>query len=162
MVVEYAVIKPVGFRIPVESTRIPRISHEEAVRNGKPIAVTLRRFLKQIREHNVSLLVAHNMKFDRPILLAEMIRCGLPDSIANLSTFCTMIETVDLCCLPRTGYGGFKWPTLDELHRKLFRRAFDGSHHARNDVLACAKCFFKLEAMGHLNLSHLRLPKRKR
>jgi DNA polymerase III epsilon subunit-like protein len=87
------------------------------------------------------------MNFDRPILLAEFIRADLPNSFAGLPTFCTMASTTELCRIPRSG-GGYKWPTLDELHRHLFGAGVCGAHDAGADVLSCAKCFFKLQQMG--------------
>ena len=42
------------------------------------------------------------------------------------------------------GKSGFKWPSLDELHRCCFKSGFDGAHDALNDVRATSRCFFKL------------------
>jgi len=51
------------------------------------------------------------------------------------------------------GRGGkFKWPTLTELHQKLFGVPFEDAHDAAYDVHATAKCFFGL-------IQHNALPK---
>ena len=42
-------------------------------------------------------------------------------------------------------YGRYKWPTLSELHVKLFGKDFEGAHGARADVGACAACYFGMK-----------------
>ena len=51
--------------------------------------------------------------------------------------------TTEYCQLP--GKYGYKWPTLSELHIKLFGEDFEGGHDALEDVKACAKCLFELQ-----------------
>jgi len=63
-----------------------------------------------------------------------------------------MKNTTNLCKIQ--GYrGGYKWPKLNELHYHLFRRHMDSEHHAGSDVRNCAKCFFKLKSLGHIDAS---------
>lgn len=66
----------------------------------------------------------------------------------GLTLPCTMQASTNLCKIP--GPYGFKYPTLQELHKHLFEVGFDGAHDAMVDVLACAKCFFELERMGSI------------
>jgi len=40
--------------------------------------------------------------------------------------------------------GGFKWPTLEELHQKLFSEDFPDAHNAAADVVATARCFLEM------------------
>ena len=141
------IIRPDGFAIPAEATRIHGITTGRALREGAHLRTTLASLLQDIDLHRPKLIVAHNMDFDRPILLSEFMRLGLGDSLASLPTFCTMAGTTQLCRIPRAG-GGYKWPTLDELHRHLFRTGIEGAHDAGSDVLSCARCFFKLQQMG--------------
>jgi len=54
-----------------------------------------------------------------------------------------MQESTYFCKLPGKG-GRYKWPTLTELHIKLFGTKFEDAHDALADTTACAKCFFKL------------------
>jgi len=46
--------------------------------------------------------------------------------------------------LPGGKNGKFKWPTLTELHQRLFNAPFAEAHDAAYDVDATAKCFFGL------------------
>lgn len=59
-----------------------------------------------------------------------------------------MESSTDYCKLP--GPYGYKWPSLSELHYKLFNHNFEEAHNANIDVKACAKCFFKLKSEGVL------------
>ena len=47
-------------------------------------------------------------------------------------------------CIPGGRGGQFKWPTLTELHQKLFNKGFGEAHDAAYDVDATARCFFEL------------------
>ena len=53
------------------------------------------------------------------------------------------VDSEKFCKIP--GKYGYKWPTLSELHLKLFDFDFEGAHDALLDVKACAKCLFELE-----------------
>lgn len=138
------IVKPEGFSIPAESTRIHGITDELAMASGVSIADVIKRFRKVVGV--ASSLVAHNMPFDEKIVGAEMIRLGLEDSVANSHRICTMQASTNWCDIP--GPYGVKWPSLAELHGKLFGCDFDGAHDAMNDTLACAKCFFELKRLG--------------
>lgn len=142
------IVRPVGFRIPVEASRIHGVAHAKAEREGQPLASVLTALQSEISQCRPTMLVCHNVAFDRPIVLAEFLRAGMsPSVLASLSTYCTMETTADLCEIP--GYSGFKFPSLQELYTKLFERSMDGAHNAAHDVLACAACFFELNARGH-------------
>ena len=60
-----------------------------------------------------------------------------------------MKSTTDFCQLP--GPYGYKWPRLEELYQKLFGEDFENRHQALADVRACAKCYFELRRLGHLD-----------
>jgi len=66
---------------------------------------------------------------------------------------CTMQSTTDICKLP--SQYGFKWPSLQELHKFLFGCDFEGAHDASDDVTAMAKCFFELKRRKLLVISEL-------
>ena len=46
--------------------------------------------------------------------------------------------------------GGYKWPTLSELHAACFNSAYTPANNARADVIAAARCFIKLMKSGQL------------
>ncbi len=52
-------------------------------------------------------------------------------------------RAIDFYRLP--GPNDQKWPTLPQLHAKLFNEHFEGAHQALADVRAGAKCYFELK-----------------
>jgi len=109
----------------------------------KPV---LDEFAEVVRVANV--LVAHNVDFDEKIVGAELIRAGIANVLATKKRRCTMKESADYCRLP--GRRGYKWPTLTELHEKLFGEPFGGAHGAPADAEACMRCYFRLRELGVL------------
>ena len=61
-----------------------------------------------------------------------------------------MQRSTNFCAIPNPNsyYGGYKWPKLEELYRKLFGRMFDNAHDALADVVATKECFFALKQRG--------------
>jgi hypothetical protein len=60
--------------------------------------------------------------------------------------FCLMIAAAAFCRLPGR-FGKPKYPTLTELHRKLFGEEPRRCHSAPADVGATARCFFRLKEL---------------
>lgn len=137
------IIKPEGYVIPVEATKIHRISTQQALTEGHDLEQILQLFHQAISES--SILIAHNVEFDKSIVGAEFIRKKI-DTKALLSTrsFCTMKDknVVNFCKIP--GKYGFKWPTLEELHFKLFKEQIVDAHDASIDIESTARCFWEL------------------
>ncbi|MEI7661306.1 MAG: 3'-5' exonuclease [Bacteroidota bacterium] len=138
------IIKPEGFTIPAEASRIHGISTEMALEDGKRLPVVLSEFQLLIGE--TEYLVAHNMSFDEKILGAEFLRNSMPDHTSSRKKICTMLGTVDYCAI-RGPYGN-KWPKLSELHYKLFGADFEEAHNAAVDISATARCFWELKRLG--------------
>ncbi len=136
---QHFIVKPDGFEIPVDAERIHGISTEKARRDGARWRDVANSLLRAVDRHNVQKLVAHNMDFDRPVLLSELCRTGLSTSLSNVPTFCTMKTYADL--------KGGKWPRLDELYLKLIGRELVDAHDALIDVEACRACYPIVEAM---------------
>lgn len=135
------IVKPIDFVIPTEAAKIHGITTKYAQRYGVALPTVLKAAEAAIQK--ATMLVAHNMQFDEKILGAEFLRSGFPNIIENKQRPCTMQAATDYCRLP--GRYGYKWPTLQELHMKLFNEAFEGAHRALVDVRACARCYFELK-----------------
>jgi DNA polymerase III epsilon subunit-like protein len=140
------IIKPEGFTIPADASRIHGISNEKAINEGKHLSAVLHNFQSLISQAEV--LVAHNMSFDEKIVGAEFLRKGMPNTIPSKRKICTMESTTNFCALD--GPYGYKWPKLSELHYKLFRTGFDEAHNAAVDITATAKCFWELKRIGKI------------
>jgi DNA polymerase III epsilon subunit-like protein len=143
------IIRPDGFVIPRDATRIHGITTEQAKRDGIPLAHALKSFSEAIDQS--ASLVAHNFSFDEMIVSAEFLRSDIPNSMYAKKRICTMESSTNFCAMPsRSSYNGYKWPKLIELHHKLFGAFFDHAHDASADVHATAKCFWELKRRGIL------------
>jgi DNA polymerase III epsilon subunit-like protein len=150
---EEHLIRPEGFSIPADAVRVHGITTERARAEGLPLADALGRFLAALDgEADSVALVAHNLDFDRNGLAAELHRVGharpdIEQALFQKPAHCTMQEATAYCRIPGAR-GRFKWPTLEQLHRKLFGKGIEGAHTALADVRACARCFFRLRELG--------------
>jgi DNA polymerase III subunit epsilon len=135
------IIKPDGFTIPADASRIHGITTEMAARNGVELRSVLTALTPDLEK--ASTLIAHNMQFDEKILGAEFLRADYPNLVESKERLCTMQGSTDYCRLP--GPYGYKWPTLQELCMKLFNEPFTDAHHALVDVRVCAKCYVELK-----------------
>lgn len=139
------IVKPSGYSIPEASTRIHGITDQQARKDGVPLSHVIDNFLLATDSEGVR-LVAHNINFDTRVIEAEIEHVGLKSKLNDRPGYCTMRSTVDLCKIPRRG-GGYKWPSLQELHLHLFGQHFQGGHNAIQDVRATARCFIELCGM---------------
>lgn len=147
------VIRPDGFRIPAAATAIHGISHAEALENGSDLEEVIDELLSEVEYYEPQLLIAHNMDYDRNVILCEMVRAGSEMTLVALPAFCTMLSSVDICRIPAGKR--YKWPTLQELHEHVFGEEFEDAHSASADVEACARCFFQLVEEGHFEIATL-------
>ena len=80
---------------------------------------------------------------------AELLRNHIDNIIDRQNKICTMKSTTNFCQIMGQ-YGRYKWPTLQELHTKLFGYGFENAHDAFVDVNATVKCFFELKRIGSI------------
>jgi DNA polymerase III epsilon subunit-like protein len=126
-------------------------SDEKLINEGVLLKEILQGYVEdRLKSHYV---VGHNLSFDSKIVRAEMVRYGLNHIEFTAKKICTMMQSTKYCQIPAlNGRKGVKFPTLTELHNKLFGCDFDGAHDAGSDVDATAKCFFELLKRGVITL----------
>ncbi|OGF24839.1 DNA polymerase III subunit epsilon [Candidatus Falkowbacteria bacterium RIFOXYB2_FULL_34_18] len=139
------IIKPEGYIIPADVSRIHGITTEIAEKEGILLKKALQEFIKGLQRSEI--VVAHNINFDEKILGAELFRKQINTDFFERPQICTMRESTQFCRI-RSGRGGYKWPKLTELHQILFGEDFDDAHDAFADVKATARCFFELRKRG--------------
>lgn len=139
------IICPDGFTIPEEAVQVHGITTERAQNEGLPLRNVLDEFMQDLELAEE--VVGHNIDFDIHIVGAELCRLGLStQTISNKPTTCTMKSFTNFCAIPsNNGYGGYKWPTLEELYCKVFGREMTNAHDALADILATKECFFELK-----------------
>jgi DNA polymerase III epsilon subunit-like protein len=138
------IIRPENFEIPEESSNIHGITTDKALAEGIELSIVLNELHQKITSSTI--VVAHNISFDEKILGAEFLRKNLNNVLDIKRKICTMKSSVNYCAIPNQ-YGKYKWPKLEELHKKLFNKNFDNAHNALADIQATADCFWKLKAL---------------
>ena len=141
------IVKPEGYTIPYNAEKVHGISTERALRDGYDLKYVLEEFNNDLEKSKYN--VGHNIEFDVNVVGAEFFRKGiLQPTIVNKEIIDTKDEGTDFCAIPGGRGGKFKWPTLTELHTKLFGEGFGDAHDAAYDVDATARCFFGLIKEG--------------
>jgi DNA polymerase III epsilon subunit-like protein len=131
---------------------------EEMMTFNPEIHEVLTEFMKDFEKADV--IVAHNLNFDRNMLLAEMDRLRkrpgfevfeeyIQNLYANKKEFCTGKFGADVCqisAVNKMGKEYYKMPKLNALYTHLFGYAPDESklHDALMDVVICMRCFYKI------------------
>ena len=142
--------------IPANSIEIHKITQDISDEQGISLKEALVRFNKVAKQ--ATRLIAHNIQFDKKIIIVESIRNKIASVFVNKpSLYCTMKSTVDLCKIENEWSDGtkyYKYPTLSELHHHLFNTFPKGTHNAQNDILICLRCYYYLEYKVDL-LNHL-------
>ena len=135
-------VKPDGYTIPYNAAKVHGISTERALQEGRDLAEVLAEFEEDRAKAKYA--VGHNIGFDINIVGAENHRLGQPYPVASMEDLDTKDLSTEFCAIPGGRGGKFKWPTLTELHQKLFGKPFADAHDAAYDVDATARCFFGL------------------
>ena len=138
------IIKPEGYRIPYGAAKVHGITTERAMAEGEDLSEILALFAADVA--NADYLIAHNMSFDEKIIGAELLRKDIDHTLFETTRLCTKILSTDYCAIPNRY--GYKWPSLTELHYKLFGKDFDDAHDATADAAAAARCYFELKRLG--------------
>jgi DNA polymerase III epsilon subunit-like protein len=120
------VIKPDGWTMN-GSDRCHGISQERAMKEGVDINIVLKEYKNDI-EHKCLKFVCHNINFDVKVVLNECVMAGI--DINKVETFCSMVETINLCEVTPKVRGQYKWPKLSELYLKFFKSEMENAHNS--------------------------------
>jgi DNA polymerase-3 subunit alpha len=140
--VQNFIVQPEGYTIPFNAVKVHKISTERAQAEGVPLDFVLGELNRVLTQ--TQYLAGHNIGFDISVVGAEFVRKGVDTPLLSMAFIDTKDESTDYCALPGGKVGKFKWPTLTELHQKLFGQAFNEAHNASADVEATARCFLEL------------------
>lgn len=143
-------IKPENYVIPEASSKVHGITTKLASEEGRPEKEVLEELAFDALY--CDFVVAHNIDFDAKVVHAAFLRQKLENGLAAHRKICTMKTTTSFCKIPFENGKGQKWPSLQELHSKLFGDLFKGDHRASADVKACTRCFFELQHRKIINL----------
>lgn len=136
------VIRPNGFTIPESATEVHGITQDRAMQEGVMLSAALKAFMDDVKTADI--IVAHNANYDINVIACELYRLSVLPLISK-KAICTMQSSIVFCAIPsRNGYSKHKYPSLQELHTKLFGEGFEGEHSASVDTGVAQKCFFEL------------------
>ena len=144
---ESLLIQPEGFEIPSEAEYKHGISIERVLTEGVPLSTALTALAKVIV--NGIDFVAHDAALLRAVVTAEAERISLPNPIGDHDFTCTMRLGVRVCRIPRKG--GWKRPTLEELHQHLFNKGIENPQGVLTRARATARCYKRLREAGALD-----------
>lgn len=133
-----------------KSIEIHGITREISDKQGFDIKDILEIF--QVCINAADYVVAHNINFDRNMVLAECYRNKLYHMESMFSQdkiyFCTMLRSKNWCNITaiskRDGEEFIRYPKLLELHEKLFKTVPTNLHNSFIDVIVCLRCFYKM------------------
>lgn len=149
------IIKPEGYDIPFNTSRINGITTKIANEEGRDLEEVLIEFSKALE--NVRVVVGHNVEFDYKIVGAEFFRKNITDNLQEKPKADTMILGTDFCQIAGGKNGKFKSPKLAELYEKLYGEKFDEAHNAAADVNATAQAFFEMMRIGLISADVLKV-----
>lgn len=142
-------------RIPKKSTMIHGITNEMCETQGIEVKDAIEHLL-QIQSMS-SIIIAHNIKFDLPILQSMFLKENYEKPFTEHLKVCTMESSTDFCQLENYFGNGYKYPKLTELLTKCFEvSGYDVTiheqHKADMDALFTAISFFKLMEFGIIRI----------
>lgn len=139
-------IKSPEYKITADAAKKHSIELEDVEKKGDKLSEVLDKFNKTVKESKY--VFSHNLNYNQNIVGAECIRAKKTDPLAYADSYCLMQEGTFLCKLK--GKRGYKWPSLQELHSKIFNQGFSPPNNARADVIAASRCFIAMKKIGHL------------
>lgn len=150
-VMGFSVIVDNGVSIPVQASNVHGITTEIADARGIEPESALHLFSHLYRLADT--VVAHNIKFDKGVVEAEIARRHGQVRRLTKPLFCTMEAASPIVNLPPTermiaaGFNKPKPPKLEECIQHFFGEALDGAHDAMIDVAACRRVYFHLKSL---------------
>lgn len=128
-----------------ESIEVHGITRETCESRGIDINEALEKFIDNVKMSDI--LVAHNIAFDKRMVMVEGIRNKKLVNKKEIIEYCTMRCGADVCKIERISSDGekyYKKPTLSELYQHYFKKMPQNTHNAIVDVLICLRCFMMM------------------
>lgn len=139
-------VRPEGWTIPADAAAIHGITTEMASACGLRVQTVVKLFMQLVQQADT--IVAHNLDFDRLLVMSECARMGASlelDLMQKRAGFCTMRASTPVLRLPGR-MGSYKWPNLQQAYSHFIGGTFEGAHDAMADVRACRAVYYALQA----------------
>lgn len=141
------IVLPEGFTLNEDVRKKSKIDDEDIEKKAVPLTGILDEFNGSVSQ--CEYIFSHNLNFNENVLAAEFIRKGVDILMFKKERFCLMQEGTYFAKMP-SKTGGYKWPTLTELHAACFNSSYTPANNARADVIAATRCFIKLMKTNQL------------
>lgn len=138
-----------GVSIPKKASDVHGITDDVAAKFGVSPGFALELFTHLYRQADT--IVAHNIKFDKLVMEAQIYRIHERVMPLRKPLFCTMEAASPILNLPPTermvaaGFNKPKPPKLEECIKHFFNEELEGAHDAMVDVIACRRVYFHLK-----------------
>lgn len=127
------IIKREGFDI--NNTEFHSITNDISDNDGIDFNEAFEAFYESLKKCDY--IVAHNINFDRSVILSELYRRKLfhiIDEIDKKIPLCTMRHTKNIIKIINK-FGKYKFPSLKELYRFCFDKEIEHAHNSKYDVI---------------------------
>jgi len=131
-------IKPQGFNLVDKFLERHKLTKSDVMENGINVKTAVNRFMDVLPD--VDMVFSHNLAFNQGVVTSEADRHDIIERLSASDTYCLMQESTYYCGIPGKR-GKFKWPTLPELHKRIFGKSYNNVSNAEADVNALARCF---------------------
>ncbi len=130
-------IKPQGFTVNEKMMERYKIKPSD-LDQGIAVKKSIEAFMEVVPE--ADMVFAHNMAVNQGIITAEADRHDVIERLSSSDTYCLMQEATYYCAIPGKR-GKYKWPSLPELHKRIFAKSYNNAGDAQSDLNALARCF---------------------
>ena len=141
-------VKDMATQLTEETIRLNKIDLDEMENEGVPLIQILDEFAEDIQGSTYTF--SFNDQFNSSVLRAEYYRESRESPLTGMESYCLMRESTYFCKIPGPD-GRYKWPTLNQLHGKLYNVGYEQVGNAKYDLMALSRCFNKLLDLGELD-----------
>lgn len=136
-----------GIDIPDEATAVHGITTEDCAKFGVFQQAALDLLANFVVQSTI--IIGHNIAFDMKMIRLAYGKEYYDRSLyATTPKYCTMLNSTNICKVPKAKGNGWKWPQLSESYSALLGKELIGGHRAMADVRACKGVYFKMKEMG--------------
>lgn len=148
-----AAVKPEGWSMPEEASRVNGLTDEYLHKVGIPFPIVAFTLLALMNK--AELRIAHNADFDTKIVAAALWRAAISESPEDeahivvkhwldMPSYCTMQSAKNVVnALDKRGK--VKYPKLTEAYKFFFDRELDRAHSANADAVAVLEIYMALQ-----------------
>jgi len=142
------IVDEASLKIDNNSKEKAHIDEEDIIKKKVLLSDVLDKFTSSVEK--TTFIFAHNLNYNENILGAEYVRLRKPINMFSKQRHCLMEEGTYYCKIT-SKCGGYKFPTLPDLHATCCGQTYGPAGNARADVIAAARCFIKLKKTGKLD-----------